>query len=448
MPPEASAGLDERERPFQFGILGLMTLLFGAAIGLSVANMVAWQAGIPAAAGAWIVFGLINQSLDLWHALRRRTDLSGDQRWGWRFAIFWRLAVVLLLVGQYVVWALLELIDLPYAEYSLEHRGVRLREATTCFCVLIVFASVLPSRKARPRGAWSGFFNVTGVVAGVVFCLLVCFQGMFGPFLVTIAVHGIEAAQPLRFALEGVDPLAGDRMARFFLECSAAFASALLVPVLAWQLIRRSCRSQPRVFWRVAFLAATAISAASLGWLLLICMPRALPIMIEAQPMGPFHVWIAALVLLALSVTVAAYRLASVPHEDPETSEPSWRRNEQRYYHQWRSVIILFAAGMVTISAIELWTYAGVFGWWSEMAGLFCNGRQLLGLTLVMTAVYVVFSPTRRVSELCRTPSPLSPTRFVDVWMTMFLASLVVIPSLALFGFSLWFSPWYRLGWL
>jgi hypothetical protein len=37
--------------------------------------------------------------------------------------------------------------------------------------------------------------------------------------------------------------------------------------------------------------------------------------------------------------------------------------------------------------------------------------------------------------------------RFCSVWLAMFITAAIGIPTVALFSFAMWFSPWYSVSW-
>ncbi|NQT14209.1 MAG: hypothetical protein HQ582_15750, partial [Planctomycetes bacterium] len=213
-------------RRFQFSLGGLMVFVTGVAVGLSMAGMqtLDWTHGILGAVVAWIVVGLLVQACDLWGTFHGRRDLSSDERFGWRFAVFWRVVVVCLLAGYYLLAALLHLKVIALAEPDgiFDLVGANLREGILLVCLVTVVFSVLPARQTERRGRGSVVLDLAGAAAGVVVCAIVCWDRTCIQFLVAIAIQGIETAQPLDMAPEGVEILPAVRTARFFRESSLA----------------------------------------------------------------------------------------------------------------------------------------------------------------------------------------------------------------------------------
>jgi hypothetical protein len=447
-----------RPSRFQFSLRGLMVLVFGVAVGLSMGCMrtLDWTHGILGAAMAWIFLGLMAQVRDLWGTFHGRSDLAGDERWGWRFAVFWRVGVACLFAAIYILAALAELrlVDLSESKDTIWPVGAELRDALLFVCLLTVLYGVLPARQPKRSGRWSSLLEVAGVAAGVVLCVFICWDSMCVQFLVTITVQGIEMAQPLRFAREGVDLLPAARTARFFRECLLAFGLALVTLGLVYVLATQWSRARWRRVVLVALtVTAIPISAGYLIWVLAVAMPHALPVMIEAQRPVPLHVWISALLVVLVMATAATYRLVSLPVEPSRGAELSWRPAEGRYYHERPAVILLvvFAIGAQVIDVVwilQIWHLYGVLGWSEIVRGCLTEGAILLRLLVPCVAGYAWLKLIRRsVTPGMIAPRRLPAGRFCAVWMAMVLAVAIAIPAVAIFSFAVWFSPWYRLPW-
>ena len=513
MTGQETTQLTERpRRRFQFSLGGLMVLVFGVAVGFSIASMkgLGFADGILAAAGAWIVLGLVNQARDLWSTHLGRKDLSRDERWGWRLAVFWRAGVACLLVGYYLVSALvaLQVIDLPESDDALGATGSDVRRAIFLVCMLIVLYSVLPARPAgrrglrarvldlagvalglvvcamicwermtmqfllvcmlivlysvlpaRPagrRGLRARVLDLAGVALGLVVCAMICWERMTLQFLVAVAIQGIEMAQPLRFAPEGVDLFPAARTARFFRECSLALPLTLINLGLTYGLATQWSRGLGRrLAWSALLVIALPISACYSIWVCTVAMPRAFPIMIEAQKHVPLHVWVSALLLILVLTTATTYRLVGSAPQPSGGTDLTWRRADGRYYHERRAVILLLAFGIVAKVVAVVWHVAREFsslglrlGWPALATECLCNGQLLLPLIVLSVAGYAVLRLGRGgLARRACCPTPLSASHFGAVWLALFLTAAVGIPMIAIFSFAIWFSPWYRMSW-
>jgi hypothetical protein len=447
-------------RRYQFSLRGLMVLVFGVAVGLSIASIegLGFADGVLAAAGAWIVLGLVNQARDLWSTHRGRNDLSRDERWGWRLAVFWRAGVAGLLVGYYLVSALvaLQVIYLPESDDALWATGSDVRRAIFLVCMLIVLWSVLPARPAGRRGLRARVVDLAGVAVGLVLCAMICWERMSIQFLVAVAIQGIEMAWPLRFSPDGIELLPAARTARFFRECSLALPLTLINFGLTYGLaIQWSRGLGQRLAWSALLVIALPISAWYTIWVFTVAMPRAFPIMIEAQRHVPLHAWVSALLLVLVLATATTYRLVGSAAQPSDGTYLSWRRADGRYYHERRAAILLLAFGIAVKVVVVVWYVAREFsfiglglGWQSFATECLCNGQLLLPLIVLSVAGYAVLRLGRGRLALRRDcPTPISPWRFGAVWLALFLTMAVGIPMIAIFSFAVWFSPWYVVPW-
>lgn len=450
---------ERKRRRWQFSLGGLMVFVTGVAVGLSMASMqtLDWTHGILGAVVAWIVVGLAVQVRDLWGTFHGQRDLCGDERFGWRFAVFWRVVVVCLLAGYYLLAALrhLKVIALPEPNGIFGLVGANLRDGILLVCLITVVSSVLPARQTERRGRRYVLLNLAGAAAGVVVCAIVCWDRTCIQFLVAIAIQGIETAQPLDMAPEGVEILPAVRTARFFRESSLAALLGLVNLGLTYGLATQWFRGRwRRLAWAGLLVVAMPISVGYLAWVFFVALPRAFPIMIVAQQFEGLHIWTSAVLVVLFMVSAAAYRLSRLPSEPCGRADHDWRRAEGRYYHERRAVIFLliFGVGAQAVAMFSFWVHFSEFGRplpWLEILELFvCEGPFLLRFALLLLAGYALFMPARREPDRGPLGPPRLPAaRFASVWLAMFVTAATGIPMLALFSFALWFSPWCAMPW-
>lgn len=469
----------EQPHGIQFTLRGLMVFVLGVAVGLSVwqieaptaeedpwvmqmvSSRVLWYNrirdvvtrlthGLVAAAAAWMALGLAVQVRDLATAQRGCPGPSREQRWGWRFAVSWRVFVVGAVVAHYVIGALLHLGILQPAEMDdvFGTPGKNTREALVLVCIILVLWSVAPRTRPRRTGLGSTLWSVAGVAAAVVLAVIVCAHNTIIQFLVAVAIQGIESAEPLWLAPEGVEIRPWVRMARFHRESALVLGLALLTLAVASPLIRRWTRGVRRNRagdWVLAavFAASLAVSGAGLVWLFTIAMPRAFPIMIVAQKPWPGHVWASSFLLVAVLTGACAFRLISAPGEATGGIDADWP-SRRRYYHE-RIVVISFlavAVGAQLVVAV-LAASALFMGLAYAPLDLLARGECLLRLILLVAAAGAVWRLARQDPAALPPPPPaLAPGRFAATWLVLFLTALTLLPAIGVFGFTLWFTPW------
>ena len=73
-------------RWFQFGVPDLLLLVVAVAVAASLwtAEDIGWDQALLTGISVFFIAGLLLQIRDLWATFSGRTDLSADQRWGWR----------------------------------------------------------------------------------------------------------------------------------------------------------------------------------------------------------------------------------------------------------------------------------------------------------------------------------------------------------------------------
>lgn len=488
------------ERRFQFSLRGLMVLMFGVACGLSVVSLEKgnWAGGLLAAVSIWIILGLISQVRDLFRAFYGRSDLSGDERWGWRFAAFWRTAAASLLLGHHVVNLLLErgllvLSEFPEAMFDVDtdlrdallyltllivlfsvpqsppKRSASWRSrllniggvfiaivlcllvwsnrwfleyAFFWLLVLMVLASVLRSAPAQPRSPWRRVLGVVGGIVGgigaVVCCLCFWSSQTLIYYLVHVALLGIENTLAPPFAIEGVSPDTVARSQAFFWRSLIAAGFVLVNLALIHQLAGQWTRGfRRRLIWAGLLLPSLAITTAYPVWLYTSGLRSASPFMADALEIGPLHRWVYALLVVIVLATAATYRIVHNSDESTQGPEANWRRNPRSYYHERRPLIMLLVVATIVACIADLVSRRWII---YPTAYLIAAGF-LLALQKSFWAGY------RPLNSQPAHPPRLPLPRFCAIWSAMFLTAVFGMPTLAWFSFAVWLSPWYQLPW-
>ena len=427
-------------RPPQFTIRGLMATMFGVAVGMSAMSIqpADWTYGLLAAVGAWIVLGLLNQIVDLWSTFHRRLDLSDDQRWGWRFAVFWRAGVICLLVGYYVVSFLLdwEVISLPEHPECFLSTGSLLRDAVCYLSFVIVLSSVPRPKRERPKSLWFSLVSVLGAIAAAVLCLALCMSHMLLAFVIHIALAGMEMAVPPRFALEGVNPDLAARSHVFFLWSLAAAVSVLADLALIRLLARQWTQGvRRRLVWTGLLVPSLAITAWYPIWVHTAGLYGVSPWMVEAQETGPLHRWVCALLLLIILVTAATWRMVGVARPTATAPDLDWRRRMPSYYHERCVVIGALTVGLTAVFVGEL-THMGF------ALSLFYAPGSLLVAAILIALHRLLTAWFRPAYEPPPGPPELPLPRFCAIWLAGFVTAVFGIPTIGYFGFAIWMGPW------
>lgn len=461
-------------RWFQFGIPDLLLLVVAVAVAASVwitedtgrgrapwfGEYIVWDQAILAGISVFFIAGLLLQIRDLWAAFSGQTGLLADQRWGWRFAIFWRASVVCLFAGHYLLTILIEMgsLALPIrTEDGIpndETLNAIVLDGIFCLLFVIVLTSMPHESRKPSRSFWSRIVGFAGTVAAFFLCIILWVDGAHIPCIVHVTILGIEAAQPLGYGLGRYDPDALGRLHTFCILVITAtgfvFASAALTSLMARQWTRGVRR---RLFWTGLLAAALTVSTSSAMWVYTRGIPLISVPFAEATNLEPLRFWIPTLVLLLVTVTAAGYRMVATPRQPSAGSTTNWRRHRFAYYHEHPVLLGVLAAtailGTIPFSSIIAWQPGN--GSWILLkfiwGVLWYDGA--LRTAILILAVHRIWSISRRSSlTVSAGPSELPLGRFAATWVALFLTAACGIPTLAWFGFSLWFSVYLFCPWL
>ncbi len=412
-----------------------------------------WLSGAWAAVATWCVLGLLHQSRDIWRALRRSESANRDETFAWQFALFWRLAVICLLVGYlFIDWLLLgEIISLPERDGSWGFRTAeQARDTLFYFAVLIAIGSRHASiaRKSTVLSAARRATEFAAWTFSLALCLIALWGSTIVDYLVYLAITGIEHAQ--RFPLEGVDPSVDHRRYEFFLTTVVA---AALVPVnflLIHQLASRGKRWTRRsAVASTVLFAGLAVTLSYSVWLWTKGLFRLSPWLDEATFLGPWHHWLTACALVLVVVTTLAYRLAVLPAKQRPIAEVACFLPHHTYYHIgcWLSLSIvmlcLFAAISTAVDQFDeltIWVMLFVV---EEL--LYSPPAQVMAATFLI-ALANTWNASRKSDDKQRdTYIALPPGRFFTFWTLSFLTIVFGALPLVWFIFASWLTPWYRL---
>ncbi len=431
----------------QFTLRGAFITLFSAAVGLSTltpggAN---WQAVLVTAVLVWIVLGVVRQAGDLAATYRGCGEISQNQRWGWRFAVLWRLGLAAMLVGSYLVTVLMAkgLLNLAPADpYLFDPAGVGIvvRRALVDLAVLIIVCSVPRRRRLPVHLWWSRFLDALAVAAAAVLCLLLVMDRLLVPMLVHVALVGIELSRPLRSAIPGVELDYAARSIRFFNWSALAVAMAVANLLLVRQLARQWAKGRLRRWLLGAFLAAgIAASAGYAVWAGTVGLWSVSPYLPEGWGRIPWHVWPVAILLAALAASAGAYRFVRGPSAMPELP---WRRHPGRYYHERPLVLGSLVAALGLEALWPVFRTPGLPLW--ELAHiLLVNPAVSLRVAVILAAIGALWACLRRPKEASLPGPPELPLGpFAATWLGLFLTVVFAAPAIAGLGFAIWIVPW------
>ncbi len=440
---EATNAIQRQDRqPWQFTLRGLFVFTFSVALGLSFWKTEHdWHQGFLAAISFWIVLGLAAQVRDIWRSSRQSdaSTLTPDQRWGWRFAFAWRLAVCCLIAAYFldrwlITWQVLAINDRPDNAFVF----VSSREVceAALLTLLIVAIASSPRFAKKGRRPWSRAVDVLGVIAGGVIFVLLLVDRLVIPWLVHITINGIQNAWPLKFSADTMAAYSPARISRFFdittMGVVSVLASCGLLRLLSLWWRRGGPMRTCLGLLLVASLIATILLA---GRIALVEVPGVTPVLAATIFMPTPHQLVAAAVLVLALVSAVAHRWSEPPSAESAAGGVSWRRDEERYHHERRLLLLLLGGILLTncvVMGIELFR---MFAFWF----LIESPVACLSLALAILAMQGVFLGWSKRSATIVPPLPrLSPALFLVIWSSLLTIVVCSAPILGAWGFALW----------
>jgi hypothetical protein len=305
-----------------------------------------WYLGALAAISLWIIVGLLAQVHDLGKCGKQCVDLPSEERWGWRFAVAWRLVVACLMGACIVVHALISL-HVPLLDdgyHAIFISAGQLCHALLLTTIILAIASSprLVHRRAPHR--WSWVIELLRFIVAVLLVMIVAMDHTLTAALVHTTIALIGLAQPNHFS-EGFASANPAQLAHLLAVATAGAVSVLVACGLLRLLSRRWWRGRgQRACWGTLLAASLAAMIAIAGQIGRVEIPRISPILAAQITVPGFGLLALAAALVLLLVMAAARRWSEPLSTDSATESLRWRRDERRYHHERRPVIVLLAA--------------------------------------------------------------------------------------------------------
>ena len=419
--------------------------MFGLGVGLSVERLPDrnWADGLMASFGAWLVIGLANQVYDLGLTLRR---YRGEQRFGLIVSLAWRLAVVTGLVGFYVLrmtgqeavlWAGSNDYLITYAR-TISAKAI---------WVLVIIASCFATacfRERTTRGRWNRILNVVSTSVGIGLCIVTVVGHWVLPFLIHVAIRGVEMYQPLRRNGVKIYPagLHDELLVNAFsggalLSISLTIGTICLVILLArlWKETRR------RWFLLIAVAGFFAIQLALLAWCYRSAVPRLSPFLASSLLARPWQNYLFGLTFIAVIAWLASYLLNRGDVANSTVSSVDWRLRPSIYYHEYLLVAALPAIALAGKTSETLIRDLRLFGTAFFLKAFQPDTPMLLHLALVLLVIRTALRRWRgRDDSLPLAPMRSAPGKFITLLALSFVSACFAAASGAWFAFALLLS--------
>ena len=337
-------------------------------------------------------------------------------------------------------------------------------ESVPAMLFLVVVGSVPYVRGKESSSLLHRALYVIFCVLGAGFCVEQCIDNTLVYNLVHIAMFGIDSAQPLQ--LSSIDPRYYNTYTSLFFWWSVSSGA---IVVANWVILVRLARQwsmgfRRRLTWIVLLVLGIMEASAFIFWVYAKGLRTISPFEAETLNRAPIDCWLAAAMLLVVVVTVLTYRLAVERGRTAGKPEIQWRRNPDKYYHEWRTVLLLLAVGVVVCclnglailrqAISQIWLhffpdpFSPVFKPWTEIFyGLIGTPIPCLWCALVILALQRVFA-RRKGQENIRSGLPRSdPAKLVTIWIATLAVTVSGALVLVWMSYAFWFNPWWRGRW-
>jgi hypothetical protein len=413
--------------------------------------------GAIAAISLWVIVGLAAQIGDLFTAFWQNRSLTSEERWGWRFAAFWRIAVAFLMVACLLVmplvsWKVLVLDD-PSAWLSLS--SSELCQAILLLGLIVAVASA-PQLASRPgHHRWSWPTRWLGWITAGVFCVIVLKDHLIVPAIVHMTLAEIELSWPLQVHFENLAASSNPRDIAGLLHIATAGVVAVLFSCVLLRLLSLRWRrgGWQRFCLGALTMAGLAASGAAAARIALADVPRITPMLAASISLPRPHQIVGGVVLVAVLVTAAAYRWSKSALEPCAVGGVTRRRAEDRYYHERRFTavllacvvglnLMLFLIPLALSGPFSANVYAEIGARVHEIVSILATGEGCLSFAVIVLAIQSVYygrsnSPAAAVPDQPR----LSIGLFSLLWFALLIIVLSAVPILAAWGFALCLSP-------
>ena len=414
----------------------------------------------------WMILGILYQVRDMRSTLVSHPDLHLDYRWGLRLEVFWRLLVAALMSFCILMVFLLNqrIVSLPIPDDLSYTKNGFIPDSVPPMLLLVVAGSVPYVRRKESSSLLHRVLYLIFCLLAGAFCVELWVDSTFIYHLVHLATIGIDYDQPLQ--LSSIDPRYYQVRTNLLFWWSI---SSSIVVVINWLILVRLARQwstgfKRRLTWIVLLFVGVLASSAFLIWLYGGGLKEISPSLAETPNQVHIHYWLSAALLIIVAVTIVTYRLATDRGGMADPPIVQWRRNPNKYYHEWRTVLLLLiiaiasyfldGVGILHQTVSQIWlrlfpdAFAPSFKSWSDISyGLIGMPIPCLWCAVVLLALQraIARRPDARhpASDLPR----INPAKFVTIWIATAVVTVSGALVLVWMSFGFWFNPWWRGRW-
>jgi hypothetical protein len=329
--------------------------------------------------------------------------------------------------------------------------------------LLMVLVWNVPQAEVKPR--WPLFHQGINLLAWAALIMLAC--NRWQAEIVVIALGNIatvtmDMAFPLKYS--AIDSLHYRERCLFFYHWSLLSAGLVL---FNWFCLRRLSREWSagtvrRWIWAGLLTGGILAVSSYVVWIWVRGLREISPYLAEVGVIQPFHGWIAIAAIYLVLITTIAYGMSADTMPAIRSSSAVWRRNSDKYYHEWRSVLLglaiaiivfryyssyqlisiyhgLLSFDMISVNIGSYHPYTPpVYSFYFFAYTFFSRPWDLLWTGLLILCIVRGFRPRSNMNGLQVEVPRIRWAKFITIWLAT--AAFVVSGTLALVWmlFSLW----------
>lgn len=403
-----------------------------------------WHFGLLATGSTAMIIGLVQQAIFLRRKTHRLADQGCDRCFSWKIAVGWRLVVAFVLFSCIVVQIL------------ICRQNIRLPEVADLFfygdlipnylwwLAIVVVLSATRQRYFLARETpllRQGLFLLLGLLL-----ILHAVQDMnCVAFLVHLATSGVEGSQPTRWQRHGTFlPTTADQMQFYWYSVIGAACWFLGSGLWIWGILtKRNHAVRKQIAFFLGFFLLGAATAYC-WWYYSVGLPSASPdlaeAMIAATAFGLVSGGILGLLLSCLAAYCLSVRSSAISMRQPLVMEAP------AFLHESRSVIavIAIANGFYMIDTLRGYFSFGSPNFWEVLRYSLTESNNYLTILMLILSLQILWysRTTKGKIEPIRMPI-ISKSTLATCFLAVWIILAVGMPTLAAYGFSHWFRPWY-----
>jgi hypothetical protein len=482
MPQSPSIPPESTRQHWQFSIRGMLIFTASVAIGFSAMQInkncwfgcsgvsrrsddysiikTDWCGGLIVTLLFWMGLGLLYQIRDLRRCLASHSELDREQTVGGKFEIAWRIAILAIfglcavnaILMDRGLYALREEINLLYAP------GPMIREGILSFLAVMLVGNIPCVYRETGRSFLQRFLNPAACALAAGLCLVQWMNMTWFECEVHFSYLEYNNAFPNIYSLIDAKSYPS-RIWLFFWWSVAAGLTVILNAALLNRLAKQWSRGVGRRLLCLGFLSVGIAFVSSYAiWILTRGLREISPYLAEAGNTSSKYSWFAAVAFLAVFVTALAYRLTAERRPLSDDRQISWRANPDKYFDEWRSILLLFAMALIASYFYDLYRTLYELGFFRRSLASSLQPPIMRQLTIL-----VLFTPPHALwlavimlaihRTFCRRPNPnhcqvdlpcINFAKFITIWLATAAFAVSGTLTLVWMSFGLWFNPWFN----